>query len=431
MDTTVFFVMNISIEQYRNFDNKLCNDVIDLSTGLPYSFWLTAWLQDSFAAFHTARKCAYQLKFISEYFHQENIDFIERIIDGSFFTKQELEDFFSHSLYKSENHSGYECNVVNINKLTLKTLDNLTYTKRHNLNKVGVSTVKIRVNTFSLFIQWLYEHVYASRIPPQDIEIRFKDIVARVNRFCRSLKDDNAVVKDVHEQAIPDEVYFKLLDVIKPFHPNNLWIAQAKLRNNIIVQLLNETGIRLGALCKLKISDLLTDKQPRIRITRTPNDSSDTRKMPASQKTKAHTSAISPELMEAVLLYVKTDRAKYPIANTHDFVFVSHQGKTKGMPIALQTVNYLFETLSRYLNFRVHPHLLRHKWNEIFELKAKKQGLSDQRIDDLRKFACGWSENTEMVSIYNEFRLAQAASEIMATSQNNILKGMKELSSHD
>jgi hypothetical protein len=36
-----------------------------------------------------------------------------------------------------------------------------------------------------------------------------------------------------------------------------------------------------------------------------------------------------------------------------------------------------------------------------------------------------------MVSVYNEFRLAQAASEIMATSQNNILKGLKELSNHD
>lgn len=420
--------MNYGVEVYRDFDDKLRCDLTDMETGLSVSFWLTVHLRDDYPTFRTALTNAYQAKFYLEYFSRRGIDLLDRVESGSFLTKQEYQDYVTHCLYKLGYAPASDTNLFSIKQYSHKSLDNLIHATRYSQSCVAASTTKVRINALSSFIKFLFDHIHSGNQVPRHVEEKFKDLIARFKRYTKKIKDDNGVVKDAFEQAIPTDVYFRMLEITRPYHLENPWSNLSRLRNHIIVQLFNETGIRLGAVCKLKISDLKTDRQPRIRVTRTPNDPTDTRSRPAAQKTKAHTSPVSPELMNRLTLYIKTVRSKYPEAIRHDFIFVAEKGETRGRPIALQTVNYLFRKLSMALGFNVYPHLMRYKFQEIFENASEKKKLSPDRINDLRKIACGWTENSEMVNHYNQFRNAQAVAEISKQAQQDILFGLKELS---
>jgi integrase len=402
-----------------------------MNTGLPVSFWLTVHLRDSYPTFRTALTYAYQAKFYFEYFNKFGIDLVNRVESGSFLTKQEYQDYISYCLYKLDYLPNSKNNLSSIDKYTHKALDNLIHATRYSQSRVAANTTKLRINALRHFIMYLFDYIHSGNQVPSHVEAQYKDLISRFKRDTNRIKDDNAVVKDQFEQAIPTDVYFRLLEITKPYNPDNAWSKLSRLRNHLIVHLFNETGIRVGALCKLKISDLKTDGPHRIRNTRTPNDPSDPsdpRPRPAVQKTKAHVSPISKELMDRLMLYVKTDRSKYPESVRHDFIFVAEKGKTKGHPIALQTVNYLFKKLSKKLGFNVHPHLMRHKFQELFEDAGQSLGLSPERINDLRIFASGWTENTKMVEVYNEYKIAMAAREVSSKAQQSLLGGMKELS---
>ncbi|MCB4438437.1 site-specific integrase [Alteromonas sp. McT4-15] len=419
--------MDYGVKPYRDFDNKLCCDLIDFEFDLPRCFWLTAYLRD-FDVFRTALSYAYQAKYNFEYFDVRGIDLIERVRSGTFFTKVELQDYLTHCLYRVGHTPESDSHIISIKRLNTKSLDNLIHATRFSLTRVASSTTKFRIKALISFLSFLYENIHSGKKVSREIEARYKDCKERLSRFARKVKNDNADVKDQFEQAIPTEVYFRLLEIIKPHHQDNPWSKNSRFRNHIIVQLLIETGIRVGAACKLKISDLVADKTPRIKITRTPHDPTDTRARPPAQKTKAHVSALSPGLMQRLLLYIVTDRAKYPESVNHDFIFVSEKGKTAGQPIAIQSVNYLFTQLSKSIDFRVYPHLMRHKFQEIFEDAGVAMGLSAEGINDLRRFASGWVNNSDMVELYNEHKIAVAAYEISRNAQKFILGNVKELS---
>lgn len=419
--------MNYRIEEYRNFDNELCSDLIDMDCGLPRCFWLSAHLRD-FRAFRTSLAYAYQAKYYFEFFDARGIDVVERVESGAFFTKREIQQYITHCLYKLEYSPATGVNVSSVAQFTSKNLDNLIHATRSSQGRVATNTTKLRIKAFIGFVTFLYDHIHAGKNVPCDVVVRYNDTKERMSRYIKKLKPENAVVKDPFEQAIPTDFYFRLIEITKPYHSDNPWSKLSRLRNHLIVQLFNETGIRVGALCKLKISNLVTDKPTRIRITRTPHDPSDPRPRPAAQKTRAHVSAISPELMKKLLLYIDTDRSKYQNSVSHDFIFVAEKGKTAGQPIAIQSVEYLFERLSKSLDFKVHPHLMRHKFQELFEDAAQELGLSPERIDDLRKFASGWTENSKMVRVYNEHKIAMAAREVSKQAQRSILSDLKELS---
>ncbi|MBF4318254.1 site-specific integrase, partial [Vibrio anguillarum] len=200
----------------------------------------------------------------------------------------------------------------------------------------------------------------------------------------------------------------------------------SKLRNQIIMQILIDAGVRVGAVLKLKISDLVDDwSNPRFRLTRTPDDPSDPRLDPASNKTKALSVSISPDLMKLIKLYISTVRAASPNTHEHDFVFISEKGITSGQPLTYKAIHKIVKTFGDAINFNLHPHKLRHKWNEVFEDRAKEKGFSPEKIEDLRKYAMGWVEDSKMASVYNEFQLAVTVAEISAKNQRKSVPNLR------
>jgi integrase len=419
--------MAFRVENYRSIDQTDCVSLFYNESGLPFSFWLSCHLKNSYSTYSTRLAHANFAKFYFDYFIEQQIDIEDRIESLVLLTKTEHDDFIRACLFRVDKEKENLSNVFNLNSFSEKELDNLIHATTHSKSKVSAGHARNRINSFRKFIEYVYKERHAANRVPSDLKERYNDYLVMLKSDTKEIKDDNAIVKDAFEQAIPTDVYFRILEISKSGDDENPWSQSNRLRNHIITQIFNETGIRVGALCKLKISDLRTDVQTRLVITRTPNDPTDSRRRPAAQKTQSHVSAISAELMQNIQLYIDTVRAKYPISDNHDFIFVSQKGETAGEPLAKQSVNELLEPLSKAVDFHIHPHLLRHKWNEIFEDKAKAAGYSPERINDLRKYACGWSDNSKMVGVYNEFKNAQAVAEISMSEQGKIVPKIEKL----
>lgn len=126
--------------------------------------------------------------------------------------------------------------------------------------------------------------------------------------------------------------------------------------------------------------------------------------------------------MRQIKLYIDQVRVNIPQQQPHDFIFISEKNSrgTIGQPISLKSINTIFQKLSDALQFNIHPHLLRHKWNEIFDMQGEAQGIDHKLLEDIRKYAMGWSESSVMNQTYNDKRLAKKAKEISFAHQKRV-----------
>lgn len=424
--------MNYSVVIHTNAKNQHDVCVVDEDM-LPACFFLSNHIVYSFSdlAFNTRLTYAKTLLFVFCYFTAKSIDLPERVRSGKFFTREEYEDFKRYCKYKKEDEIESK-NVISFEKLSAKKLDNLIYATQSTEGKVASTTVKMRLRQFKDYISYLYQTFHFANNVPVSVCQNHDDFVRQLDIDIRSTKDNNASVKDPFEQSIPDAVFFKILEISKPFSPENPWTKNTRNRNKLILSVLIDTGIRQGALAKLKKSDLKEDTHgARLLITRTPDDPTDPRKHKPAQKTKAHSSAISVETKDALKRYINTERNGYHKANTHDFIFVGTKGDHEGLPITNSAIAKIFKTLSDAVEFPLHPHLFRHKWNEIFHQKALKAGFTHSQMVDIAKYAMGWTESSTMISRYNEFCFAVTVHELSAQRQSETVPSQKEASNEN
>jgi site-specific recombinase XerD len=122
-----------------------------------------------------------------------------------------------------------------------------------------------------------------------------------------------------------------------------------KERDIAMIALLLATGIRVGELVKIKMSDINFMKQT-IRITRKAN--------------KKDTVYVMDYAFKRLLNYIKL-RNKYPNAASTPFLFVTYHKVSK--PIRIRTVQMIVEKYTAaYFNTSVYPHKLRHSFSVAF-----------------------------------------------------------------
>ncbi len=371
---------------------------------------------------------AYDLRFVLNYFRSlpQSIDVSARVRAGEFFSRAELSAFVSVAQFRK---GGDFSNVVSIKPFSDKALENAIHASTVARERVTASTAKRRIHRLKHFIHYLNGVYHADNLPPEAVEHRYNFVCEYLEEAQKSLRDFNRTCVVPNKSVLPDEVFFRMLDIIQPTSPDNPF-KHSKLRNYLIIALFIETGLRRGAVAKLKIEDCqFFGAFNEILIARRPDDNEDPRLHRPSQKTKAHRAFVSPELMRELQRYIEGTRSRYPAANTHDMIFISemnHKG-TAGQPLTLSAYQTLFESLSKALGYNVHPHLLRHKWNEIFSDKADALGLHGEEVEKLRKYAMGWSRTSEMGAVYNEFKIAESVRDIQQQRQEQIMNTESDL----
>ncbi|MCL1068692.1 site-specific integrase [Shewanella olleyana] len=366
---------------------------------------------------NTLIKYAYELKLIYSHFTSKNINLAQRVSSGEFISQSELEDFVRVCKLYADNEDIGKSEVVN---LTNRRIQNAIHATINSQVQVSAHTFRQRLIRFRCYIENLYMCQHYGQCPSDEIaslDVKFRAFQQNMNRYISGIRNDNTVTKDPLSPVISTEDFFNLLEIIKSSSPHNPF-KLSKLRNQIIMQILIETGVRVGAILKLKISDLIDDwSTPRFLLTRTLNDTSDKRRIPAKNKTKAISVSVSSDLMKLLKLYIETTRAAHSQASKHDFIIISEKGKSSGQPITYDAVYKITDKFGKTINTKLFPHKLRHKWNEIFSINAELAGYSQDQVEDMRKYSMGWVEDSKMVNIYNEFKLAVKVAELSRVNQ--------------
>jgi len=370
-------------------------------------------------SFNTNLKYAWQLKVILEYFKSKNIDIEDRVNTGKFFDIAELQAFFNFCKYKSQSDLG---NVVDINIHSDKGIENAIHSGRVAEQLASADTAKGKIKRFKSFLLFMFTHVHADNLVSEEVKYRYDLAIEYLTGSLKNLKDFNTECVGEVESPLPSEAFFNLLDIIQVDSPKNPF-KRSKLRNYLMIDMYIETGNRLGDHASLKIHDMKFEGSfDEISIVRRPNDPSDSRKFIGSTKTKPHQSQVPKTLMIKVQDYINNVRTKYPKSNTHEFVFVTENDTkgTAGEPLSLSSINKIFEKISASIGFKVHCHLLRHKFNEIITEIADEQGLSHDNVEKMRKYMMGWTRDSEMAEIYNRFKINKASQGLNKARQDKM-----------
>jgi integrase len=377
---------------------------------------------------NTRIKYAYELKHLYGYFAEKDINLVDRVADGEFLSREEVEGFVrACKLYANDSAFQESSNLFSI---TDKRIRDAIHATANSHSQVSAHTFRQRLIRLRSYIEYLYVCHHYDQASTEDnarTDDKFRAFQLYINKFISGTRKDNTITKDAFESAISTEKFFELLEIIRESSPKNPF-KSSKLRNQIIMQILVDTGVRVGAVLKLKISDLVDDwDNPRFLLTRTPDDATDIRRIPAANKTKAISISVSSNLMKLIKLYISTVRVSHSKAHEHDFVFISEKGVSSGQPMSYRAIHKLVDKFGDSVGIKLHPHKLRHKWNEVFTDKAEEAGFDSAQIEDMRKYSMGWVEDSKMAQIYNEFKLAVKVQELSAKNQSKSVPSLGEV----
>ena len=142
------------------------------------------------------------------------------------------------------------------------------------------------------------------------------------------------------------------LQTVTPEQVNQLTDACQSIRDKFLIQLLYQTGIRIGAALGLRHSDINTIGKEIQVVPREDNLNGARAKFDHVHKL----TAISKGLIRLYLDYLS-----YELKGIDsDYVFVNISKGQIGKPMSYSSVLSLFKRLSKKVGFHIHPHMLRH-----------------------------------------------------------------------
>jgi hypothetical protein len=232
---------------------------------------------------NTRIKYAYELKYLYGYFAEKDINLVDRVADGEFLSREEVEGFVrACKLYANDSAFQESSNLFSI---TDKRIRDAIHATANSHSQVSAHTFRQRLIRLRSYIEYLYVCHHYDQASTEDnarTDDKFRAFQLYINKFISGTRKDNTITKDAFESAISTEKFFELLEIIRESSPKNPF-KSSKLRNQIIMQILVDTGVRVGAVLKLKISDLVDDwDNPRFLLTRTPDDATDIRSLAGS-----------------------------------------------------------------------------------------------------------------------------------------------------
>ena len=221
---------------------------------------------------------------------------------------------------------------------------------------------------------------------------------------------------------------FLLHEIITPGAPRNPFREPGtQIRNYLALQLLRCLGKRKGEVLNLWAKDIDVRKQL-LSVIRRADSKFDPRLDQPRVKTRQHTIAVTPELIQIYRDYLAY-RREVPGASKHPHLLLNHKaGPTQGQPMTKGALEEVFRTI-KHAEPRLshlHPHLLRHHFNEKLSEKFD-QRTGDRNEDEETKVRAnlnGWSEQSDMAKTYNKRHIARKADAVGLKTQQTLAQVM-------
>lgn len=360
--------------------------ILDAKTGLPLYYnniYLTLLSRIKGKSFNTVLRSAYILILFEEYLFKLNINLKDRMEKKTLLTYTELYSLTENLKMKRKRKKVFEI---------------------HDYKKFNEDNLHYRLTVINDYISWYYESYYGGALlETQSIIETFK---LNVQKHKPKLQSKLYVSNNFKSLEV-DNVS-ELFKCLEPSNENNPYDENSRVRNQLILLVLYETGMRGGELLNLRITDF-NSKKKFLRITRRVNTPEDPRIIQPLVKTLERDLNISVKLTNSISEYIENDRSFHTKNRKHEYLFVTHKcGPTQGLPLTISAYNKIIRKIrevkilgSVFSTFT--GHTMRHTWNHIYNLKYS--GVSDvnkiSQLNKIRHVRMGWTVRSNSEQIYN------------------------------
>ncbi|QHV47527.1 tyrosine-type recombinase/integrase (plasmid) [Bacillus cereus] len=239
-------------------------------------------------------------------------------------------------------------------------------------SKKTEKTVNLTITAVTNFYDYLYRNEEISKDMNEKLmrqiytggRTRYKSFLHHINKNKPSIRN----VLKVKEPR-------KRIQILTKEQVRQTFTATTNIRDAFLIQLLFETGLRIGEALSLYLEDFIFDykKGHRIRL----RDRGELENG-AKLKTGEREIFVSQHLMD---LY---DDYLYEIIDELDietnFVFIKLRGRNMGRPMNYSDVESLFKRLRKKTKIDIHPHLLRHTHATIYYQETKDIKQVQERL---------------------------------------------------
>ena len=232
------------------------------------------------------------------------------------------------------------------------------------------------VNLTITIVTNFYDYLYRNDELPSDVGDKLmKQIYVgngkRYKGFLHHITKGNPVTKNILKVKEPK----KKLETLTKDQVMQLAHATTNIRDEFLIHLLFETGLRIGEALSLYISDFKRDYKAGYHIQLINRGEL---KNGAKLKTDERKIEISSDLMDLYddYLYEILDE----LETETNFLFVKLKGVNKGEPLEYTDVQSLFKRLKKKTGIDAHAHLLRHTHASIYYQTTKDIKLVQERL---------------------------------------------------
>lgn len=306
-------------------------------------------------SFNTQKTYCYALKLYFEYLQEINLDFTK-------VNYNMLCDFIGWLRSPYQN-----LKIINVRPTKAKRSE---------------KTVNLIISVVTSFYDYLYR---AEMINSDVVEKLMKQIIqgsgAIYKDFLYHVNGDKPKYKNTLKLKEPK----KKIEILTKEETQTIYNATTNIRDEFLIKLLFETGLRIGEALSLFIEDIIFDhnKGHRIKLVNRMELSNG-----AKLKTGEREIFISQELIDLFDDYAYDILDELEIDT--NFVFVKLRGENKGQPLEYQDVSDLFKRLKRKTGINVYAHLFRHThatiyYRETKDIKQVQERLGHSQIQTTMK----------------------------------------------
>ncbi|EGB9071798.1 site-specific integrase, partial [Escherichia coli] len=211
------------------------------------NLYLTIQLRNRECSVLTMEATALTLSLFYRFLRENDISIDERILHNRFISNSEIERLF---IFLTKKRS-----------------------RRIRSQSISKLTLYHRLNTIAGYLSWLTDTLYRYDTPEINI--------LNSEKMVRSIKERKPIIpkrqdRTYENDGIAENVIKIIMDVIDPHSNSNPFKIYVRQRNEILVLMLYELGVRCGELLNIKIEDIDFQKN-RIRIQRRADEVNDLR----------------------------------------------------------------------------------------------------------------------------------------------------------
>lgn len=400
--------INFKLKRIKNKEGVHTCIIVNAQTGVPLIYenlYLSIISRSSNYSYSTIEAIAGALLYFSKYLQLKGVVLADKNKGNNIITGSFVYDLMTYlSVKKSKS------NVINIKSKRVVSENCLHY----------------KLTSIEKYLVWYYINIENENFKYINLISRiFKDIKPKINK--------TGVYTDCEEKSLDKQQISMLLETIEINSIKNPFKECVRIRNELIIDILLETGIRGGELLNLRIDDVNITKCE-IHIVRRPDSIEDTRIRQPLVKTLGRKIPISKNLSEKIQKYIDISRSNQVLSINHKYLLVSHSDNSKlGSALTITGFQKIFIKLgeSDPLLKSITAHSLRHTWNIKYSENMYRMADPEHYVlyEKVRNYLMGWKNTSRTADTYTQRYLVNEATKIMNVINSTKLLNKENLKS--